>query len=291
MILKSIKQNFKNPLNLIALVLVPIAWYLGTATVRSNIAFLNNTSLAGQNEEAAAVFAAQRAAINGYMVFAEGASEFYISLVSVLLVGVLFSAGFTYDKNSGFGCYCITRKNFLNYFFSKVWSVFLCGFTVTAVPLCLAFIYSLVKYSATLPTDAFNFSMVGKTAEMFFDKPVFSCLFIIFSISLYTALLALMGMGVSAFTSNRFLVSVAPFAIYLLGTIIPQLSYIDSALGHILCWIFPPHFTGMFIQNSFGYTGNLSLFAIWAVHLTVVIIPTILLLTVLYIKNKRQYIR
>lgn len=286
------KQNIKNPLNLLWFILLPVSWYLGTGIIRQNIEFLTNNPLMAQNPVAAEAFAKQAQAINGYMVFAEGISKFYVALAAVLLAGLIFSSGFAYDKNTGFGNLCLTRTAFAKYFTGKVFSNFVCVFLFTTLSLLIPFGYSLIKYSATTPTADFNFSMINEaSSKVFFGAPVWSCFLMIITVALYAALFSLIGMGFSLFTSNRFLLCASPLAIYIFVTLFPQLFSTTGAFAKILAWIFPSYITGIFINNNFFYIGSLSFAAVWLIHFAILFIAASVLLTLLYKKNKKQYIK
>lgn len=291
----NIKTIIKNPLNLLWFILLPVGWYMGTQTIRMNIDLLQSiSSRPDVSQTAIEALSKQISSINGYMVFAEGISEFYVSVAAVLLGGIIFSSAFAYDKNTGFGDYCITRSNFKKYYFSKILSIIICEFAFIFVTLSGIFLFSLIKYSAIHPTDDFNFSMVIDTLstyKLFFAKPLLSCFIMIITICIYATALSLIGFGISAFTSNRFLISVSPIALYIVLTIIPQVFKIKTTLSCILAWLFPQYFTSLFINNDLWYSKMTSFGAIYCTHLAVILLPTIVLLTVLYQKNKKQYIK
>lgn len=296
MLKNELKKKFLNPFMLLYAVLLPICWYIGTSLVRMNIKqmnsllinFANDPSKAELNQEVTR----QLNAKNGFMVFMEGSSEFYISVAVVLLAGIIFAALFAYDKNTGFGNLIVTRTKFKKYFMCKVSSVFITSFTAVFAVMTAILFVSLIIYSAKAPTQAFNFSMmqdIGPT-RLFFSHHWFACFVMIFTLSMLGGLYSLLGMGVSLFTSNRFLISISPLAIYILCTLIPQLFSIQSPIAKYLAWIFPGYFTGIFIGNEFWYS-KLPVTAVYFIHLAVIIIPVVALLTALYFKNKKQYIK
>lgn len=95
MLLNNVKLGFAKRLNLLWAVLLPIAWFWGTQAIRNNIDFLHNAAQAVG--ESGNLFSADYAnarvnSINGFMVFIEGCSDFYISLAVVLLSGIVFSS-------------------------------------------------------------------------------------------------------------------------------------------------------------------------------------------------------
>lgn len=290
-------NRLKSPFNILWLFILPIGWFLGTKIIRTNIDFLEKSIQACAKDprlqtEVADRFAEQLNAQNGFMVFMEGCSDFYVPVFIALLSGIVFSTSFLYDKNSGFGNFVITRVSFKKYFISKTASVFIVPFGIIFIVLTLIFFASLFFYSAQPPTEAFNFSMLTDTEAkaLFFSHYWLSCFIMIFTLSLFGGLYALLGMGISAFTSNRFLISVSPLAIYIFCTLIPQLFNLQSQAAKYLAWIFPSHLTGIFISNTFWYT-SFSLGRTYCVHFLVLLVPVFILLLLLYYKNKTQYIR
>lgn len=292
-----IKKRFKNPLNLLWFILLPIGWFLGTSTIRMNIDTIKQgvEMLANRpNASAEAIRITQAAAdgINGFMVFAEGISEFYVVIAIVLLVGILFSASFVYDKNTGFGNFVLTRTSFKKYYISKASSIFLSAFFMIFFVLTLVLLGSVIVYSATTPTEAFNSAMIegSSLTKLFFSHHWLSCFIMIFTVSVYGGLYALLGMGVSYFTSNRFVICASPLAIFLFCTLFPQLFSVQSPIAKWFAWIFPSYFTGMFIGNDFWYS-KLPVLATYLIHLAVLAVPTAALLFLLYRKNQKQYVR
>lgn len=292
-----IKKRFKNPLNLLWLILLPVYWFLGTNVVRQNIETtkqMAQTVADRPNVSAEARAAVQAAAdgVNGFMVFSEGIAEFYVTIAIALLVGILFSASFVYDKNTGFGNFILTRTQFKRYYISKAASVFLSSFFMIFAVLTLILFSSLIAYSATTPTEAFNFSMISGAplTKLFLSHHWLACFIMIFTLSIFGGLYSLLGMGVSLITSNRFVICVSPLAILLFCTIFPQLFSIQSSIAKVIAWIFPSYFTSMFIGNEFWYT-KLPVAAVYFIHLAVIAVPTMFLLFLLYRKNQKQYIR
>ncbi len=295
--LNEIKRSFKNYLNAAYFIVLPIVWFLGTETIRYNIAFLKNgvnsaLSNSGISQSVIEAAEAQLNAQNGFMVFMEGVSEFYVSVAVALIVGLTCSSAFAYDKNTCFGNSIITREKFKKYFIYKAVSTFAVPFIMIFTVLTLVFIAALIIYSPTKPTQAFNFSMNTESSftVMFFEHYWFSCFFMIFTLSLFGGLYALLGMGIGFATSNRFIISISPFAIYILCTLIPQFFSLKSPVSKYLAWIFPSYFTGVFIGNDYWYT-ELPKTVAYFVHISVLAVPAVTLLYLLYRKNYKQYIK
>lgn len=297
MLRNEMKRTNKNPIILVFILLLPICWFLGTNLIRSNIQFITNSLKAATdnpliNPAAADVFQNQANSVNGFMVFIEGCSEFYIPVAVALLAGIVFSALFAYDKNTGFGNCIFTRASFKKYYLCKTVSVFISAFLAVFITMTLILLASLLIYSAKTPTQAFNFSMPENAAatRLFFEHYWLACFIMIITLSLSGGVYALLGMGVSLFTSNRFIISISPLAAYILCLILPQLFSTQSPVSKCLAWIFPSYFTGVFIGNDYWYT-KLPAAAAYFIHLAVIVVPTGLLLFLLYRKNQRQYIK
>lgn len=212
-------------------------------------------------------------------------------VILVLLGGIIYSSSFAYDKNTGYGNYCITRSTFGKYYFSKIFSTFICSFMFAFISLFGIFCYSLIKYSAVYPTAGFNLLMVNEDIKaLFYANPLFIVFSVIFTLCVFTAIYTTIGIGVSVFFSNRLIISVSPLAVYLLCTMIPQFFNIQSSAAKILAWIFPSYFTGFFIANDFFYC-KLPIWGIYPIHILILCVPVLIFLTLLYRKNTKQYIR
>lgn len=294
MLSKEFKRMFKNPLNLFFFLILPLGWFLGTKAARLNIQFLSKSlaEMSNLNPIIAKTYEAQLNAQNGFMMFMEGSSEFYISCFIAVLVGIIASASFAYDKNSGFGNFSISRSGFKKYFFCKLSCTFLVPFVLVFLSMCCVLLFSLFSYSFQPPTEAFNFSMMedNPATKLFFSHYWIACFLLILILSLQGGFYALLGMGVSAFTSNRFLISISPFAIYIFCTLFPQLFSIQAPIAKYIAWIFPSYAVGAFIGNDFWYT-NLPVSATIFLHLMCLLIPAAVLIGILYIQNKKQYIK
>ena len=80
-------------------------------------------SVSGINLEAVREYLS---AVNGYVIFQEGLDDAFLPLAIAIVAGLLFSARFLYEKNTGFGNYVLTRRQFKLYFAEK------CAFTLNS---------------------------------------------------------------------------------------------------------------------------------------------------------------
>lgn len=290
MLIKQFKRMFLSPFNLIIPPVIIAAWYSGIETVLSNLEFLK-AAYSYPEGPAKDMFILQAENFSGFTVFAEGICGFFVAVAAAVLSGLAFSSDFAYDKNTGFGNFIITRSGFNKYFISKVFSVFSAPFITVFLSLTVPLIYSVVKYSDSSPRYTFGFIMAeGEVfSNWFIDKPWLICFLMIFIVSLFAGMFALLGMGASLFTNNRFVISVFPMAYFILCTLIPQLFPANTPTAKVLAWIYPSYLTGTFLGDT--WYSNLSQPITLAVHLIVLSIPIIALLLLLYLKNKRQYIK
>lgn len=285
-----LKSEFKrimlNPINILFFIVVPIAWYLGASNMLHNYDFLKNAAASNQ------IFYQRYQLFSGYTVFADGISSFYLSIITVLLSGLSFSSSFIYDKNTGFGNYTITRTNIKKYFYVKTITTFVAPFIYIFIALLVILFFCLVKFSANNPQYTLEFIMNpnSELVKLFVSYPFLSCCSMIATISFFSSIYTLIGMAFSSFTNNRFLVSIAPFSMYILCTLIPQLFPLNSNISKLLAWVFPTYFTGIFTNTDIWYS-NLSDVYIYIIHFMVYLIIAILLLIVLFYKNNKQYIK
>lgn len=282
MIRKQLKLNLISVYTLISAVILSFAWYYGAGTVLANIEFFKTAPKIGPQA---------LAAVNGFSVFVDGASSFYVAAAAFLLFGLFFSGSFLYEKSSGFGNTCIIRSGFKKYYRRKLISVFLFAFLTAALVLTAIFAFCLIRYSAKSPSDLFNADMVNEKISVFFTAhPYLLSFAVIFTISIQAGLFTLFGLCCSVFLQNRFVAGIAPFALFLICTILPQFFKVDSRPGHAFAWIYPAYFSEFFVNNDFSYT-TLPLPAVYLLHLLIAILPCLVLAVLLYRKNRREYIK
>lgn len=291
MLKNEIKNKLFLPFNFLFPFLLFMSWYLGTQNIRSNYEFLES-AIQRSDSQARNMFLEKLENFSGFTVFAEGISGFYLSVMIVVLVGLSFSSTFAYDKNTGFGNLLITRKGFNKYFFCKIASIFLVNFFIVFATLAMILILCLVKYSASSPEYTYQFIMVSNSplATLFINHPTLSCILMIFNLSFFSCIYTLLGLGISLFTTNRFLISLSPLCIYIVFTLIPQLFSINSPISKLFAWFFPNYLTGWFTNGDIWYS-DLSPYMVLIIHFLVIIAPTIIILFCLYYTNKIQYIK
>lgn len=290
MLIKQFKRMFLSPFNFLIPLVIFAAWYKGIEASLSNLEFLK-AAYSYPDGPAKELFILQAENFSGFTVFAEGICGFFVVAVAAVLAGLAFSSGFAYDKNTGFGNFLITRSGFNKYFISTVFSVFSAPFITAFISLTIPLIYSIAKYSDSSPKYTYGWIMSegAMFTNLFINKPWLSSFFMIFIVSLVAGMFALLGMGASAFTNNRFVISVVPVAYFILCTLIPQLFPANTPIAKVLAWIYPSYLTGIFLGDT--WYSKLSQPITLAVHLIVLAIPITALLVLLYSKNKRQYIK
>lgn len=285
---KDLKQTLKSPLALFSY-LALLAGFLGGAYPKISYIFLLKQQAAhpvpGINAEAAREFLS---AANGYVIFQEGMDDLYLPLAIVVVVGLLFSARFLYEKNTGFGNFVLTRRKFDSYFMQKCAVAFWGAFLFVCLSLLTFLLFALLIFSFQTPTHLFwGSSHEFALMELFERSPFLFALISILNLSLFAGLFSLFGMGMSLLTSNRFLVSVSPTALFLCCILFPQL-FPDGTRG--VRWMFIPNLVFFFGQG--GAVGDvapplLRYGVLLLLFSSVALAPVI----VLYCNNRKNYLK
>lgn len=292
MLKNQLKQKLKSPLNLLWLLLFP-AIYKGLSLTLNNYNFykeaINEKELL--NEQAKIAMTKSWDAVSGFTFFAEGSISFTVLIIAALIVGIVYSARYIYDKNTGFGAYCITRSGYNKYFSANVISAFLVPFAITFVILMISLVVLLSVFGAKAPGadfcgDLFSYEPFK---NMWFNHPLIMSVVSSLNVSFIVGMYSLIGLGFSAFIRNRFLVSVSPFAVYLVSIIVPQLFPVGSNISKVLAYFFTDYMTSFFVLSEDWYFKSAAL--AYSIHAFILIAIAGGLLAVLYNKDKKQYIR
>lgn len=285
---KDIKYVLKSPLALLSYLALFAAWQKGTSF---KIQYILETkdqvahSVSGINLEAAREYLS---AVNGYVIFQEGLDDAFLPLAIAIVAGLLFSARFLYEKNTGFGNYILTRRQFKLYFAEK------CAFTFGGAFLfvflsCMTFLLlSLLVFSFQAPTRLFWTSNYQFVLMDFFEKQPF--LFSVLTslhLGLFAGLFSLFGMGMSLFTSNRFLVSLSPTALFLFCVLFPQMFPVGT---RGVRWIFLPNLIFFFGEGGVveDVSPPLLRYGILLILFSAIALIPVMLL---YVKNKKSYLK
>lgn len=292
MLKNTFKQKIKSPLNLLWLLLFP-AIYKGLSLTLNNYNFLKNYVDGNNfdNEVLYSEMAKSFESVSGFTFFAEGTTSFVNFIVATLIVGIIYSARYIYDKNTGFGAYCITRKNYNKYFSANVISAFSVPFVITFIVFMIVLVVFLIAFGSKPPSDAFCGDLFydGPFKNMWFRHPLIMSMASALNVSFIVGMYSLIGLGFSAFIRNRFLISISPFAVYLISIIVPQMFPIGSDISKVMVYFFTEYMSTFFVLSQNWYYESAAL--AYIIHAFILIATAGGLLAVLYHKDKNQYIR
>ena len=132
-----------------------------------------------------------------------------------LLVCIPFSDSFFTDKKSGYSRNILTRVSNKKYYLAKSISVFLVGSSVAILPLLLNLFISAMYFPAIIPiltAGTFTITDGSMWVDIFYSQPFLYVFLYFLIIFFFSGLIALSSLLFSYVLSNRFLVTIAPFA-------------------------------------------------------------------------------
>lgn len=226
---------------------------------------------------------------SGYDIFINGIGKGLIPIVIILaplIVGYLFSQKFTYDLNTGFGNIIITRKNFKNYFLTITIKTFVKSFIVIFCSEIIFLILCLLMFGSAIPNIDYS-RVEDAIKDLYYNIPLLYCFIHICKQAVYISILSIIGMSISIFTRNRFIVSLSPFCIYLLLNIICPI--LDMSLNlPILKLIYPDYLIMPFITGTYLLENKiLNVVASYLIYIIIMLI----LLCGLYKKYNNNYLK
>lgn len=221
---------------------------------------------------------------NGYDIFLNGiglGNVPFIIIIAPLLVGYLFSERFAYFLATGFGNMCIVRENFKRYFLNDIKLVLFKTFNLILFSESTFLLLCVIFFSANNPIEGYS-NINGIFKMIYYEHPLIYCMLQIVNQSLFITILGIFGYSLTAFIQNRIIISLSPFIIYMITTILCQIS--DSTIGYNLCRIVYPDF----ILFPFLYENNVvQILSGYLVYFFIIIV----LLKVMYKKFDKNYIR
>lgn len=221
---------------------------------------------------------------NGYDIFLNGIGMGnipFIVIIASLIVGYLFAEKFAYFLSTGFGNMCIIRNNFKRYFLSDIKMICIKTFLLIFISEVIFLILCMIIFSANNPIEGYS-NVNGILKDLYYEKPLIYCIFQILNQSLFFTILTLLGYGITAFIQNRIIISLTPFIMYMLITVLCQIS--NSTIGYYVCKLIYPDF----ILFPFMYANSgIHIILGYFIYFFVVTV----LLTIMYKKFSKSYIR
>lgn len=293
MIKNQFKQKLKSPLNLLWLILFPLI-YKGLSLTLNNYNFAKKIVMDSSYDDNSPVkleCLKKLNGVSGYTFFAEGTTAFGVIMAVTLIVGIIYSARYIYDKNTGFGSYCITRKSYNKYFCANVLSTFVIPFVITFSILIIILAVLLIVFGAKAPSDTFcaDLFYYEPFKNKWFSHPLIMSLISALNISLIAGIFSLIGLGCSAFIQNRFLISIVPFAVYLVSIIVPQLFPVKSAASRVAVYFFTDYLANFFVLTESWYFKSAT--TAYLIHIGILFAINAIMLSALYYKDNKQYIK
>lgn len=286
MIRRDIKRLFKTPLFYVFLLVALFALFVGMIPTLQTVNQLRESLSSAPSDQNLEAVREILEKVSGYDFFRNALHDTtasYFVVVIPLFAGVLFSGQFTYDKTSGFGSMLITRSGFSAYFRKRAAFVALLPFLVLFLLLIAYLLFCLIFFSAQAP-QGLRIEYNSIFDNFYYRQPLLYSIFVSLHFGLYASFYSLIGFCMANFTNNRFLVSVSPIFVYLCLMIVPQALNIEP-----LSWVFVETFTYFFTGNPLAK--QLSIGLNYLILLFLYAIPIAGMLSMLYYKNKKNYLR
>ncbi|WP_369902178.1 hypothetical protein [Bacillus manliponensis] len=147
-------------------------------------------------------------------------------LICPIIVALPFSDSYFTDKKSGFLKAIYVRTSKINYIITKLFVNFIIGGLVYVVPFLLSLWAVVLLFPSVKPDPMTGTAILfdGQMwADIYYSEPYAYILRYLVIIFLYGGLFATIGLAISVFCKNRFVVLVAPFLLYLAMFFIFQL--------------------------------------------------------------------
>lgn len=139
-------------------------------------------------------------------------------LICPIIVALPFSDSYFTDKKSGFSKAIYVRTSKINYITAKMIVNFIVGGFVYIVPFLLSLWTVMLLFPSVVPdsVDGTGILFDGQMwVELYYSEPYHYIFRYIVMNFLYGGLFATIGLAISVFAKNRFVVLVGPFLLYL----------------------------------------------------------------------------
>lgn len=188
----------------------------------------------------------------GYDTFIYGIGKGLVPLsiiICPLILGYMFAGDFVYNLKTGFGNFIITRQKFRNYFIQITFKTFIKSFLLVLISEIIFLLICLVIFGDKKPIELYS-PVVDSLSPIYYKIPFLYCLLQSLIQSFYMAILTIIGMSFTMFTSNKFIITLSPFVIYLMINIICPI--LDMAFNaSILQTIYPDYLIMSFMSGTY----------------------------------------
>lgn len=144
---------------------------------------------------------------------------FYLSLYTLLLpilACIPYGDSLFLDKKEGYRNYVLTRVSKKNYLIAKLIATFLSAGSVVCIPLIINFYLTSFAMPLLIPeSSATTFPIFSNSmwSELFYKTPLLYIGLYLIIIFMYAGLFGMLGVMLSSFVKNRFVVILLPFMV------------------------------------------------------------------------------
>lgn len=225
----------------------------------------------------------------GYDTFIYGIGKGLVPfsiIICPLILGYMFAGDFAYNLKTGFGNFIITRQKFRNYFIKITFKTFVKAFLLVLISEIIFLIICLIIFGNEKPIELYS-PVVDSLGSIYYKIPFLYCLLQSLIQSFYMAILTIIGMGFTMFTSNKFIITLSPFVIYLMINIICPI--LDMAFNaSILQTIYPDYLIMSFMTGTY-FMDNPIIHNVIGFGIYIIIASALLLC--MYKKYNENYLR
>lgn len=153
-------------------------------------------------------------AYDGFIFFNLSPISNVLILIMPILSSLSYSDSYLEDVNSGIVKFIYTRQEKDKYLITKYLANFVVSGVAFIIPLIINFIILILKIPSVQPHPILGHQTIsggGLFAETFYDNPILYIGLWIIIYFLYSGVFASVGLSLSIFTQNKFVVLVLPF--------------------------------------------------------------------------------
>lgn len=158
----------------------------------------------------------QNSYVNAFFSSLTNGTSSIMALVFPIIACIPYAASYAEEKVSGYLNYVIIKVNKKKYIRTKILSCALSGGLAVGVP-ALVFLIACIWCKGTqLSSTQSEYYYITHAVGLFDRSPIFYCLLYVLNFFLCGAIFALIGLAVSVYINNKYLIHIIPFAIYIL---------------------------------------------------------------------------